>query len=135
MESVSINYVAVVVAALAYVVIGALWYSPVLFGNTWMKGIGKTKEQVKADASPLNYLWALITGFIAAYGIARVMVWSGDFTIRFGVVVGLVAGVCFVRTAFWVTDAFEKRRASLRIINGLYHIVGLVVAGIIVGAW
>jgi len=65
MEMGSVNFVSIIVAALAYMLLGALWYSPVLFGNAWMKGIGKTKEQVTADASPVNYVWALILSFIA----------------------------------------------------------------------
>jgi hypothetical protein len=135
MEPVTINYLAVIVSAVAYLVVGALWYSPVLFGSAWMKGIGKTKEQVTADASPLNYIFSLITSFIAAYGIARIMVWSGGNSIADGVTTAIVVGVCFVLTAMWINDTFEKRRRGLTLINVLYHLVGLVIAGIIIGAW
>ena len=37
MPTVDINYLAVLIAALASYVLGALWYSPVLFGKLWMK--------------------------------------------------------------------------------------------------
>jgi hypothetical protein len=135
MEPVAINYLAVIASAVAYLVLGALWYSPVLFGSAWMKGIGKTREQVTADASPLNYLFALITSFIAAYGIARIMVWSGGNSIADGITTAIVVGVCFVLTAMWVNDTFEKRPRGLTLINILYHLVGLVIAGIIIGTW
>ena len=94
--SVSINYWAVIVAAVAYFVLGALWYSPVLFGNAWMRSIGKTKEQVTADFSPLNYLWALIASFLASYGIARIMLWTGAQGIGDAIKIAIVAGICFV---------------------------------------
>ena len=51
MESMAINYWAVLVAAVAYMILGAIWYSPILFGSAWMRLIGKTKEQAMADFS------------------------------------------------------------------------------------
>jgi hypothetical protein len=130
-----INYLAVLISAIAYMVIGAVWYSPVLFGNAWMKAIGKTKEQIQADFSPLNYLWGIITAFIASYGIARIMLWSGVTGIGNGIKIALVVGICFALATMWVNDSFEKRPKALTLINVFYHLVGFVVAGIIIGTW
>lgn len=135
MDMPTINYWAVLVAALAYMVVGALWYSQVLFGKSWMKGIGKTKEQIDADFSPLNFLWTLILSIIAAYGIARVLMWQGGATITDGVLVSLLVGVCFVFPAMATNDVFEARPRSLSMINILYHLASFVVIGIIIAAW
>lgn len=131
----SMNYLAIIVAAIAYMALGALWYSPVLFGAAWLRGIGKTKEQVEAGASPLNYIWALITSFLASYGIARIMYWAGGSTIADGIKISLLVGICFVLTAIFVNDMFEKRPKALTFLNILYHVVGLLIIGIIIGAW
>jgi hypothetical protein len=80
-------------------------------------------------------VYAIIAYFIASYGIARIMIWSGGSSIVDGIITALVVGVCFVLTATWVNDSFEKRPKGLTLINILYHIVGLIVAGIIIGAW
>ncbi|MBD3333011.1 DUF1761 family protein [candidate division GN15 bacterium] len=135
MEATGINYLAVIVATAAYWIIGALWFSPALFFNQWLRAIGKTKEQVKADFSPMNYIWALIAAFLASYGIARVCDWGGAATIVDGALVGVLAAACFVLPYVLVTDVFEKRPRSLAMINLFYHAVGLIVAGIIIGAW
>jgi len=135
MESAGINYLAVVVAAVAYMVVGAIWYSQLLFGQAWMQGIGKTKEQIASDSSPANYIGGLVTAFIASYGIARLMVWTGRDTVADGIVLGLFVGVCFVLTSMAVNDMFEGRRKSLTVINFMYHITGLMVVGVIIGAW
>ncbi|HDL02840.1 MAG TPA: DUF1761 domain-containing protein [candidate division Zixibacteria bacterium] len=135
MEFTTINYWAVIVSAVAYMVLGALWYSPVLFGNAWIREIGKTKEQVAADFRPVNYFIALLTSFLAAYGVARLMAWTGGDSICDGIIIGLLAGICFVMAAMAVNDTFEKRSNALTIINVLYHIVGLIIVGVIVGAW
>ena len=135
MEMGSVNFLSIIVAAVAYMALGALWYSPVLFGSAWMKGIGKTREQVAAGASPMNYIMALILSFIAAYGIARIMVWTNRDSISDGIVIGLLAGVCFAWSVVGVHDVFENRPKGLTFINALYHIVGFMIIGIIVGAW
>lgn len=133
--SVGINYLAVLAGALAYWVLGAIWYCPPVFGNSWMASVGKSKEQLKAEHSPMNYVWGFVTAFVASYGIARIMVWMGGDTWADGIRVALVAGICFVTTTLGVSYAFEGRPKSLWIINSLYHVVGFVLAGVIVGLW
>jgi hypothetical protein len=131
----SINFLAVLVAAVAYMALGAIWYSPILFSKAWMKAIGKSKEEITKGHSAISYVWAIVTAFVASYGIARLMLWTGRDTISDGILIGLLAGVCFVMTAFWVNDVFEQRKCALPLINGLYHVVGLIVAGVIIGAF
>jgi hypothetical protein len=135
MDMGSVNFLSIIVAALAYMALGALWYSPILFGKPWTAGIGKTKEQIASDFSPINYLLALITSFIAAYGIARLMIWTGRSTVYDGIVIGLLVGICFVMSSMGVNDLFEGRPRGLTVINVLYHIAGFIIIGIIIGAW
>jgi hypothetical protein len=130
-----INYLAVVIAAIVYMAIGAIWYSPIIFGKAWLKGIGKTKEELAGQASAMIYIWALIASFIASYGIARIMYWTQTYSVGAGIRIGLVASVCFVLTTFSINDGFEHRPMGLTFGNILYHIIGFVVAGIIIGAW
>jgi hypothetical protein len=130
-----INYLAVLVSAVAYMILGAIWYSPAIFGKVWMRAIGKTADQVKADSSAMNYVWAIIAAFIASYGVARIMEYVGSASIALGVEIGLVAGVCFVFASFWMNDTFEARSSSLTFGNALYHLLALILAGIIIGAW
>ncbi|MBD3160906.1 MAG: DUF1761 family protein, partial [Candidatus Eisenbacteria bacterium] len=106
-----VNYLAVLIGAVAYMVLGALWYSPVVFGKAWMRAIGKTAEQIQADAKPMNYVVAFIMSYVAGYGIARVMVWKGGDSVIDGVMIALVAGVCFVFASFVTNDRFENRPA------------------------
>src|SRR5262249_62181168 len=48
MQEFPINWAAIVVAALAKMVLGAVWYSPVAFGPAWMELVGRTPEETKA---------------------------------------------------------------------------------------
>jgi hypothetical protein len=130
-----VNYLAVLVAAAAYWILGALWYSGGLFGEAWMRGIGKSEEQVKADFSPLNLLWVFVLAFITAYGIARVMTWVGEASVQIGLEIGLLAGVSFAFATLATHDVMESRSRALTAINALYTIIGFLLMGLIVGAW
>ena len=131
----SMNYLAIIVAAVAFMVLGALWYSPALFGNAWMKGIGKTKEQLTADFSYFGYVIALVLSFVAAYGIARIMYWTNGYAIAEAIKISVLVGICFVFTSLGIHDRFEKRPFGLTIINVLYHLIGFIIMGIIISVW
>ncbi len=135
MEAHSINYLAVFVAAIAYMALGALWYSPVLFGRAWMRLIGKSQEQIAADFKPVNYLWAIIAAFLASYGIARLMIWTGFSSVGETIQLAILVAISFILASMWVNDSFETRPRGLTVVNVLYHAVGLVIVAVILGLW
>ena len=135
MKTTGVNFLAILVSAAAYFVIGALWYSKGLFNKAWVEGIGKTPEQVNADFSPWKLVWCFVASFFAAYGIARILSWLTEVTIYAGFVVGLLTGICFVCAAMSINDVMESRPRKLTFVNLAYHVVGFVVMGIILGLW
>ena len=63
------NIFAVLVGAVASMALGALWYSPLLFGNAWMAAIGKTHDQL-GPAGPAMFgsmLSCLLTAAVVEY--------------------------------------------------------------------
>lgn len=74
-----INFTLIIVATIMQFVLGAFWYSPVLFGNTWMKimGVEKyTKEEIskmQKEIIPfylLQILLTLVTTFVLASNLS-----------------------------------------------------------------
>jgi hypothetical protein len=47
MQHFPINYIALVVAAIARFLFGWLWYSPLLFGKTWMSPTNCSSQEMK----------------------------------------------------------------------------------------
>lgn len=70
MKDVKINYLAVVLAAVLYWLLGAMWFT--VFANPWLAGIGKTMEQLKQQNgnSPMPYIVALACNLVLAYVLA-----------------------------------------------------------------
>jgi predicted CDP-diglyceride synthetase/phosphatidate cytidylyltransferase len=134
MPPVDINIVAVIVATFAAVVIGAVWFNaPFAFNTLWLKGIGKTKEQVAAQASPVSIVAAILGGLLTALALSVFMDWMGVKTLVSGALVGLLCAVAFAPNLAIIKDLFEGRPRSLSLINAGQDVVILVVMGGIIG--
>ena len=134
---VDINYLAVFVAAVVYYIGGALWYSPLLFGKTWMGLVGLNEEKIKEGQKEAwkSYLTAAISAILISYGIARVEGYLNVITIGGGLHAGFWAWICFVVTTMATNNSFAGRPFKLLIIDSGYHLYGFVVMGIILAVW
>jgi hypothetical protein len=133
MKSVDMNYLAVLVAAIVPMVLGALWYSPLLFADRWMRAVGRTREEL-GDAA-LGYLLSAVAALVTSYALARVVRWAEVDDLLNGALVGLLAWLGFVATVLAVTTYFGGRPRELWLINAGYQLVALVLIGAIHGAW
>jgi hypothetical protein len=136
MPTVEINYLAVIIAAIVNVVIGALWYNaPFLFNRPWLVSIGKTSKQVAAEASMLKPLLALVGSLVIALLLALLIGWTGATSLIQGTLIGLLVAVGFAVINNGIKDLFEGRPGKLWLINTGHDIVTLTVMGGIIGAW
>src|SRR5687768_15408200 len=69
----SANYLAIITSAIAVFALGALWYSPLLFANAWMKCIGKSPEELRGGAKSY-YLFTLIAILVYCF-VTSFFVW------------------------------------------------------------
>jgi hypothetical protein len=133
MQDVDLNWVAIIVATIIPMVLGALWYSPLLFADRWMRAVGRTREEL-GDAS-LGYLLSAIGAFLSAYVLARVVKWAEVDDLWNGALVGVFVWAGFVATVLGVTTFFAGRSRTLWLINSGYQLVSLVLMGALLGAW
>ena len=68
-----VNYPAVALSAVAYWMLGAVWYG-VLFGPRWMALENLTAEQGKSMNSALPYVVTLLLDVLIAYVLAQICV-------------------------------------------------------------
>lgn len=128
------NYPAVVVAAVAYWILGAVWYA-VLFGKPWMELEHLSAEQLK-DASPvLPYVITFILNLLIAYVLSQLCIWRNASTAARGTALGILLWIGFVGPITYTTYMYELRPWQLFAINGFYPLVGLCLMGAILGAW
>ena len=132
-----LNWLAVIVAALAYFVVGAAWYAPAIFGNVWTKAGGLEMPEVQRP-NPVVFLTPLVGSIFAAIALGMIAEATGTDTIGEGVVLGLVTGIGFAISVSFVTAQFEAQKPNRMLwgaVNGGYHLVGTLVAAIVLAAW
>ena len=130
----AISWLAVIIAAVVKLAIGAGWYSPALFGKQWQQLAGITAAQVQAGLMPALIAEA-IGDLIMAYILARFAAHYGAVNLIDGVIVGFMAWLGFVATILANQIFYERKPQQLVAINGGYLLVSLVVMGAIVGMW
>jgi hypothetical protein len=129
-----INYPAVVVAAIAYWLLGAVWYG-VLFSKQWMTLEQMTIEQAHNVNPTIPYVVSFLLELLIAYSLAQLCIWRNANTIGRGASVGVLVWIGFVGPITLMTYMFEMRPRALYAINEFYPLFGLVLMGAILGAW
>jgi hypothetical protein len=133
-----INYAAVGVAGLGYWVLGAVWYSPLLFARPFVSLMNWTPEQLAAAESAgagKQVAVAFVTSLLLAYVLAHVLRFAGAETARAGAAAAFVLWLGFVATSNLETVIFESRPLGLYLINNGYHLVGMLGMGALLAAW
>jgi hypothetical protein len=133
MDLSQINYLAVIVAALASFAIGGLWYSPVLFGKIWMKETGISEEKAKRSNMIKTFGLSFLLSLIICFNLAAFLGPQSDFV--WGITAGGLAGIGWVAASLGILYLFEGRSFKLFLINGGYNAVNFIIAGGIIGAW
>ncbi|MFC5407429.1 DUF1761 domain-containing protein [Cohnella soli] len=126
-----INYWAVLAATVMTMVLGFLWYSPVLFAKPWMKEIGLKAENMSGGGAA-TYVLTALTAIIGTWVLAALLTLT-DGTVGSGVCVGLLVGVA-ITVKIGMNYLFEGRSLKLFLITVSYHLVTFVLAGLILGA-
>jgi len=158
------NYLAILVAAIVPMVLGFLWYNPILFGNVWMREAGMTEEKMKSVNMAvifgisflLSILLAFFTQFLAIHQTGVISLIGGDpsaesvlpsfqafmddygsdfRTFKHGALHGLLAGVFIVLPIMGTNGLFERKSWKYILINTGYWTVALTIMGAIVCGW
>ncbi|HKB45515.1 MAG TPA: DUF1761 domain-containing protein [Chitinophagaceae bacterium] len=130
-----INWLAVLVAAIAFFALGAIWYS-FLFRDPWIRltGVKMGDSNAKTGIAAIMFTSFLMI-FICTVGLALFLNKVGPSSWMSGAKVGLIAGICFCAIAISNSYLYEKRPLGLHLINGGYNVAGCIIAGIILAVW
>jgi|ETNmetMinimDraft_11_1059920.scaffolds.fasta_scaffold189271_1 hypothetical protein len=130
-----VNIVAVLVATLATMATGFIWYNPKAFGTAWMSLVGMTElDMQNADmkkAFGTGFLATLISTYFLAVALLLVGVTEMSEAIKVAVLIWLIAGLPMEMHGV----AWEKRPTKLLWINASHTLVGFVVGAIMLQWW
>jgi hypothetical protein len=131
-----VNYLAVLIAAVAGWLAGAAWYMSL--GKYWRDALGMTAEQM-AENRKNPYAWVpfvlvFVTNLVMAWTLAGILGHFGTVSLKDGVITGALCWFGFVLTAMLANNAFAMRSYRLTAIDGGHYLVVLAIMGAIIGA-
>src|SRR3989344_3245161 len=133
MPTVEINYLAVLVAAVINMVVGAIWYSPVLFAKDWSKLTGRKANEM-GDGST-RYVITFAGALLQAYILTHFVSYSGAVTAVEGAMTGFWLWLGFVAITQGVNTVFAGTRKKLLAINTGYFLAVMLINGALLAVW
>jgi uncharacterized membrane protein len=137
MTFVGINYLAVLVAAVAAWVLGMVWY--MALSKQWLAALGKTEADMRGpDGKPKSYaplVIVFVAELIMAWMLAGLLGHLGAVTVKNGAISGAFCWFGFVLTTIATNYAFHGRKIMLTVIDAGYWLAVLVLMGAIIGAF
>jgi hypothetical protein len=138
MQFVTVNWLSIVIAAVAAWLFGGIYYTAL--SKHWMAAQGKTMEQCQAEmagksgvAKAAPFILVFICEIVIAWALYGILVHMNAFTLRGGVISAVLCWFGFVVTTMTVNNAFTGRRPMLTAIDGGAWLGAFVIIGAIVG--
>ena len=132
-----VNLWAILIAALAYFLLGSLWFSA-LFGGIWSKEVERLGILIKDPPKGViaaKMIQTFVGNLLAAFSMGYIVFISHSYNWLAGMKLGLLCGIGFAAVAMIIAYTWESRSMKLQIIDTGYAIIGITVCGIIIGAW
>jgi hypothetical protein len=134
----AVNWLAVALATISSMIVGAIWYARPVFGRRWMRLTGITEQDASRGAAvPLivTFVMSFLTALVLA-GTATIVqaYYSGDFLLD-TLVTAVVLWIGFTAARLITHDLFDRRPSSLTVLNLAHELVTIVVMALIMGAF
>jgi MFS-type transporter involved in bile tolerance (Atg22 family) len=135
-----IRPLAVLVAALATMVIGFIWYSPFLFARPWTRLMGydpedKGKLEEMQKGAGKTYAISFLASIAAAVVLAKIIDITSVVRFVYGMKVGFGVWLGFVATVQLTGALFGRQPIKLFLINTGYQLVCYLTMGGILAVW
>jgi len=136
----SLNWLAILVAAVVTMILGFLWYSPLLFAKAWTREMGydindKAKmDEMRESAGPA-YAGSFVASLISAFTLALILHGMRAESLHFGIMASFHIWLGFVATVQFTGALFAKQSMKLFAINTGYQLVCFLAMGAILVLW
>lgn len=140
MTVMGVNLLAVLAAGVATMILGFVWYSPLLFAKPWTKLMGYDLEnkaqmdEMRKGAGKL-YSISFLTSLVTALVLGKVIHIATVDTALYGMKVGAGMWLGFVATVQLTDALFMRKPVRLFLINTGYRLVCCLAMGAILAVW
>ena len=128
-----LNYLAIILAALAAFGWGAIYY--MTLSKQWLAAVGISREQMQSrSAAPfvISFIALIVMSWVLAGTVGHLG--PGQVRIKNGIISGLVLWLGFMATTVFVNNAYPGRKYSLSVIDSIHWLGVVVIEGAVIGA-
>ena len=128
-----LNWLAVVVATIAWYAFSAIWYSLPPLSQAWQKAARVDPDEGGSFAVAL--VISLIAYFVTVIAVALLVLGVGATTFDQGLALGIILGLGFGALSSLVTQVYENKGAWYWVINGVQSIIAFSIVSVILAVW
>jgi len=136
MASIEINYLAILVSAVASMVLGGAWYSKLLFGKMWMRLVNRTQDEIKSSGGATKaYIIGFLVLLVVAYILAHFVSITATATAGDAIMLAFWIWLGFIGTITLNDVLYTKKPFKLWCLNNGYNFVSLAIMAVILALW
>lgn len=125
-----VNPIGIIIGAIAYILLGIIFYSPLVLGRFWPDLI--SHMQKKAESVPIAvYSAAFISAALIAYAIGCFLNIAHAKTMTSGILIGLLIWAGFILPTIFFPVLFGKKPIGMFWLDVIYYLVAYITLGII----
>jgi biotin transporter BioY len=128
------NWLAILCAAVAYWILGLLWYSA-FFGKMWAAGLEQHGVKLQPGGMAPKMIASFIVNLVAAGIMMRLIARTGIADLPHGLKLGAGVGLGFSATAITIQYLWESKPFKVWLIDASYHFFGCILLGAILSVW
>ncbi len=127
-------FINLVLATAAGFAVGAIWYSPVLFGSVWMKLVRLSKSDIKASKDSLSktYFSAFVASFISSIVLWYLLLRTGAGSVPSALRLTIILWVGFIGAKGLDAVFWERKPLKLYFINSLGSLAQMLAVALVI---
>ncbi len=136
MFDLQVNYVALIVAAIAVFALGWLWYGP-LFSKVWLHEMKLSQTSMNSDKSNMGkfYLVMYVTNLVTAYVLAHILQFTDVANNSEAIVTAFWVWLGFYAAGGVHHYLFPAKSLKLYLLDNAYQLVSLIIVALILTNW
>jgi hypothetical protein len=130
-----LHIVPILVSSIICFALGALWFSPALFGNVWLKLLGKNHSEAAEHINVKTLLFVFLFIFAFNVGMEIIVDKAGVVGMNDGVKLGALIALAVSYTHTGIHLILERKPILLLAIYSGYYLVISVISASLMAMW
>ena len=131
---VHVNYLAVLVAAVANYLLATVWYA-LIFSKVWQKLTGITDMKPAPMTMVMSFVASLVISFVLYHSIVFGNAYFKMGGVGGGLMGGLFGWLGYIAPVTLLTKLHEKKPWGLWILDNSFWLLSLLVMGVLLSLW